>query len=354
MKIAEKIAKLRKSEGLSQEDLANELNVSRQTVYKWESGIANPELEKIKNIAKMFNVSFDYLMDDDIETNEKKEVKKKPKYRGVYYTGEELKVNHADIDHGCAESNKRGAGGRSDEFFEMQENTCNSVMELIEATEVFRLQPDANIMCFYNKEKGVFGLYYAGKVQFVCPIENFIDIEIETEKPIIVNSKAAIKSVGFGAGGINSVGAGYIPYNTVMENPYLNATLRYEGENGEMELELKFSANNRYLLDDAKGDLSFWNSMTSALIEGLAKNLKKLCTKLREEKKAARARDISKLPPVDVDFYAELNEELTVTYEEYLQEIEAESSGDFSFAIFKIIGIVAGIGALTAWLISLI
>ncbi len=353
MKIAEKIAKLRKSEGLSQEDLANELNVSRQTVYKWESGIANPELEKIKNIAKMFDVSFDYLMDDDVETNEKKEVKKKPKFRGIYYTGEELELNHADIDHGHVDSKKRGSG-RSDEFFEMQENTCNSVMELIEATEVFRLQPDANIVCFYNKEKGVFGLYYAGKVQFVCPIENFIDIEMETEKPFLVSSKAAIKSVGFGAGGINSVGAGYVPYNNVVESPYLNAILRYEGENGEMELELKFSANNRYLLDDAKGDISFWNCMTSALIEGLAKNLKKLCAKLREEKKAAKARDISKLPPVDIDFYTELNEELAVTYEDYLQEIESESSGGFEFTIFKLIGIGVGIGVLAAWIISLI
>lgn len=71
MKLSEKIAKLRKLRGLSQEQLASRLDVTRQTVYKWEAGINAPELEKIKIIAKMFDVSCDTLLDDekDLEGN---------------------------------------------------------------------------------------------------------------------------------------------------------------------------------------------------------------------------------------------------------------------------------------------
>ena len=67
MKMSEKILLLRKKAGWSQEDLALELGVSRQSVYKWESEASLPEIDKIKAIAKLFNVSFDYLMDDEIE-----------------------------------------------------------------------------------------------------------------------------------------------------------------------------------------------------------------------------------------------------------------------------------------------
>ena len=51
MEINEKIMVLRKRKGYSQEDLAHELDVSRQAVYKWESGESTPELDKIKKTA---------------------------------------------------------------------------------------------------------------------------------------------------------------------------------------------------------------------------------------------------------------------------------------------------------------
>ncbi|MBQ8545619.1 MAG: helix-turn-helix transcriptional regulator [Clostridia bacterium] len=47
MKLSEKIVFLRKRQGMSQEQLANELDVSRQAVYKWETGITTPEIEKL-------------------------------------------------------------------------------------------------------------------------------------------------------------------------------------------------------------------------------------------------------------------------------------------------------------------
>ncbi len=65
MTISEKIVLLRKNKGWSQEDLAYELGVSRQSVSKWESGASLPESEKIVALSELFNVSCDYLMKED-------------------------------------------------------------------------------------------------------------------------------------------------------------------------------------------------------------------------------------------------------------------------------------------------
>lgn len=62
MKLNEKILKLRKEKGLSQEELANLLNVSRQSVSKWELGETIPEVNKIVEISILFNVTTDYLL----------------------------------------------------------------------------------------------------------------------------------------------------------------------------------------------------------------------------------------------------------------------------------------------------
>ena len=67
MILAEKVLKLRKESGMSQEELAEKLNVSRQSVSKWESATAYPELNKILDLASLFGVTTDYLLKDDAE-----------------------------------------------------------------------------------------------------------------------------------------------------------------------------------------------------------------------------------------------------------------------------------------------
>ena len=62
MKFGEKLLSLRKEKGYSQEILADKLNVSRQTISKWESGITTPELEKIILLSEIFNISIDELV----------------------------------------------------------------------------------------------------------------------------------------------------------------------------------------------------------------------------------------------------------------------------------------------------
>lgn len=67
MILAEKIMKLRKQNGWSQEDLAARLNVSRQSVSKWESMASIPDLDKIVKLSQIFGVSTDYLLKDENE-----------------------------------------------------------------------------------------------------------------------------------------------------------------------------------------------------------------------------------------------------------------------------------------------
>ena len=65
--LSEKIKELRKKKGLSQEELANSLNVSRQAITKWESGEGTPDIDNLRNIALFFHVSVDYLIDSKTE-----------------------------------------------------------------------------------------------------------------------------------------------------------------------------------------------------------------------------------------------------------------------------------------------
>lgn len=67
MTMAEKLIALRKSRGWSQEDLAERLDVSRQSVSKWESGASLPDLDRVLNLSRLFGVSTDYLLRDELE-----------------------------------------------------------------------------------------------------------------------------------------------------------------------------------------------------------------------------------------------------------------------------------------------
>ena len=66
MILAEKIMQLRKKNGWSQEELAEQMKVSRQSVSKWESGSSIPDLNKILLLAQIFDVSTDYLLKDEL------------------------------------------------------------------------------------------------------------------------------------------------------------------------------------------------------------------------------------------------------------------------------------------------
>ncbi len=76
MKFTDNLFKLRKEKGFSQEQLAEMLEVSRQSVYKWESGQSYPELEKLQQICKVFNCSLDELVNGEVKHDTSEKVSK--------------------------------------------------------------------------------------------------------------------------------------------------------------------------------------------------------------------------------------------------------------------------------------
>ena len=67
MTFQEKLVKLRKLKGITQDEFASAVGVSRQAVYKWESGQSYPEAAKLVEIKKLFEISIDDLLDDSYE-----------------------------------------------------------------------------------------------------------------------------------------------------------------------------------------------------------------------------------------------------------------------------------------------
>ena len=82
----EKLKMLRKENGLTQEELAEKLNVSRQAITKWESGDGTPDIENLKQISILFGISIDELVKEDRNV----QIEKKEKYSLV----QELEIDH--------------------------------------------------------------------------------------------------------------------------------------------------------------------------------------------------------------------------------------------------------------------
>lgn len=84
MKLSDKIVKLRKINGWSQEELAERLNVSRQAVSRWEGGTAQPDATNILQLSKLFNVTTDYLLNDEYDSDEDLPKVKEVKSDGIH------------------------------------------------------------------------------------------------------------------------------------------------------------------------------------------------------------------------------------------------------------------------------
>lgn len=67
MKLDEKLVHLRKEKGLTQLELAEAVNVSRQAVSKWESGGGIPSTENLRGLSELYGVPVDYLLNDNAE-----------------------------------------------------------------------------------------------------------------------------------------------------------------------------------------------------------------------------------------------------------------------------------------------
>lgn len=83
MDLGNKILKLRKEKGYSQEELAEKLGVTRQTISNWELGSTHPNPEQLKGLSKILNVSIDELLDNDIKAVIEEKVSNTEKLAGI-------------------------------------------------------------------------------------------------------------------------------------------------------------------------------------------------------------------------------------------------------------------------------
>ncbi len=349
MKLSEKILKLRKKAGLSQEDLANKLDVSRQSVYKWESDLATPEIEKLKIIAKLFNVTFDYLMNDDIVDEVNGVTKKKIVKRAPYVLAESLSVTHADLDHGYIEGRKARLRD-ADFLFNSNVEKMMETLNNIGATEIIRLQPDATIAYFFNDAEKIFGFYYHGKVQLACPIENFAGFDFNKGDDMILNTRQRMFGLGLGNNGINGIGVGSMPSQNVVTTASADATLYYYDNDNLKELRLPFSVANLYYSHDIK-NLDEYNFMKDTLLGHLVENLRNVSARLNAH--ATQSEHIRngriELEEFSTEKINEINSELITEYEEYISEVEKMTVKDNRARLIRrLIGLGVAVGAILA------
>ena len=92
MILADKIIELRKKAGWSQEELAAQLGVTRQSVSKWEGAQSVPDMEKVVQMSRLFGVTTDYLLKDEIETIEQPDTRVPPAEDAAVRTAEQPEV----------------------------------------------------------------------------------------------------------------------------------------------------------------------------------------------------------------------------------------------------------------------
>lgn len=83
MNLGNKILELRKKENLSQEQLAEKMNVTRQTISKWELNETTPDIKQAKELSKIFKISLDELTDNDIKSIMEEKISNTEKLAGL-------------------------------------------------------------------------------------------------------------------------------------------------------------------------------------------------------------------------------------------------------------------------------
>lgn len=147
MNFEEKLIKLRKKKILSQEELAEKLDVTRQTISKWELGQSKPDIEKIKEISRLFEVGVEELINDGVDINIEKsqQIKTKKERKYLLYifvlvliTSVITLMIRINIQNEKAKAENNGKGifsvfdGFSDSFNETAQNMQNQYQQNVD------------------------------------------------------------------------------------------------------------------------------------------------------------------------------------------------------------------------------
>ena len=331
MKISEKILKIRKSEGLSQEEFADKLDVSRQAVYKWESGIAMPEIEKLKSIHNIFGISIEYLLNDDIESVDSQGAPKRVQpERGVFVNNKPFKVDPKwsykpmDADRGYVGGSvdncyiectvKPNKPDWPDKSPERMKKTEKALKE-IGATDIIPLQYTDTF--FFDSNKNVFGFFSEGEIRFACPLENLLNFDFNTEADKL--STSTKPAFGIMVGAVNGVGISAQQHINVERGTKVNIRITYKDGNQPAFFDWAIDVLNYLDIYTVPRDLRPIHEKVykEKIIEGLLK-----AKTLLEMRKAETQDKI--FDAVDWDTYALKNKETKGEYTAYIDSLKAE------------------------------
>ena len=333
MKLSEKILKIRKSEGLSQEEFADKLEVSRQAVYKWESGMATPEIEKLKAIHNIFGTSIEYLLNDDIDTIDAQGVAKKTQpERGVFVS---KKAFHLDPkwSYKPMDADRGYVGGSVDNCYiectvkpnkpdwpdkspERMKKTEKALKE-IGATDIIPLQYTDTF--FFDSNKNVFGFFSEGEVRFACPLENLLNFDFNTEADKL--STSTQPAFGIMVGAINGVGVSAQQRINVERGTKVNVRITYKDGNQPAFWDFAIDVQNYLDIYIVPRDVRHLHERVYK--EKIIDNLLKAKT-LLEMRKAENIDQVYDL--VDWDVYALKNKETKSEYDAYIDGLKAEAT----------------------------
>ena len=342
MKLGEKINFIRKKNGMSQEDLANKLDVSRQTVYKWETDNATPELDKIKAIASLFNVSFDYLINDEIEKNDNlEETCEMKKERRVFVTGFPTNHNQVEIDNGYIKDRetKKSKKGHLEERRSVAEKTLKE----FGATEITFVQDYTATAFFYDKIKKVVGFYYAGRIQLVCPVESICEFRFGGGETKLVNNRTMLSGAMVGTHGSFGGFGGSIPTVSAVRDSQAWCVLTYKDGDAISSFEMKFNTYNRLFFNYEIYGTNNIMDFTISSTENLIKNLNMIKISIDSLKGVGNniLNGTVKVEEVDYEQLEAKNEESAKEYEQYKQRVAEETKSDNKRALKRKL-IIAG------------
>ncbi len=368
MKFSEKLIFLRKQKGISQEELADILDVSRQSVYKWESGANMPDIAKIEKLTVLFDVSFNYLLDDKIEIPHREEPSStvgasKTEFREVFVSSTELDSDLAAYEHGYGpETECDHKVDDGEERFDALRAEVDALMKERGYENVIFPQFDMCLCYFENPKEKTFGFYFDGAEQFVCPFENFVDVHLSDDGYGLNYDKRA-PVFGVGVGAYNSYTVGSVPQASLEGPSFFDIVVVYFDVDGNTcEYKLHLSSNRVYMCYHHSGFLAKRGeaeSMMYVLGEGTKDGLNKIAMKLKAvavKGNMIRAREI-KVEPIDIDKYAKAADEayeLSCEEKGRIEDEYNESSEKslllkwIAFALLGVVGVILVIVILTA------
>lgn len=281
MSCGKKIKDLRTKFGMTQKVLAEKLHVSFQTVSRWEKDENEPDISTLKNISKIFNIDMNELLNDS-EDDETEEAEVRSEYRTPF-------DSKFTIDSDSLANYERGYGesfGKviSKSEITITENNEKRIKEFDFDTNIC-IQGDVGIYFSVNNTEKFFAFIFNGAIQFLCPFENYIGINISDTGPSTGyrNTYGVASMVGSYTG----IGVSSRPLSYTTTPKKVDVVITYYSESGQVrDYKISLRCTRSYPVYDRTLDMNYMYLYNEGIYETTRSNLNRisgLLTAIKEE-----------------------------------------------------------------------